>query len=289
MTQPHGPTETASGASYSPSDYGQPFGWWGSGWTPHNQRSLMWLVDREALDVVTAAFLSLAIEARASLMVIAEPHGAGKTTLLTSLLDFLPDGNAPIFLRGWYERFDFLATTPASLAYLLCNEISAHLPIYLWGHGVRRVFEAVADGYPLATTMHASSAAIAFAQLMSYPLEVPARHLTHLDLVVTIGVGYSGSRLLRRVSTIERVVPGDGDAPGIVQIAHRQSLRSGLDFQIGRYVAVLAELLGYSDREASSQMARRTHQINDWSARGLSTASSIRDHVIEARRTEGLK
>ncbi|MCO5175766.1 MAG: type II secretion system protein E [Thermomicrobiales bacterium] len=288
MTQPHGSTGTASAASPSPSDYGQPFGWWGSGWTPHNQRSLIWLIEREALDVVSSAFLTLAIEARASLMVIAEPHGAGKTTLLTALLDFLPNDIAPIFLRGWYERFEFLSATPASHAYLLCNEISAHLPIYLWGHGVRRVFDAVLDGYPLATTMHASSASDALAQLMSYPLEVPAEHLAHLDLVVNISVGYSGSRLLRRVSTIERIVPNDADAPRIVQIAYRQSLRGDLEFQIGRYIAVLAELGGWDDREASDRLARRTHQIRDWCARGLSTASTIRGYVIDARRTDEL-
>ncbi|HCG28812.1 MAG TPA: hypothetical protein DEU95_03485, partial [Chloroflexi bacterium] len=86
-------------------DYGQPFGWWGSRWTSSNGHSLLWLIERGALDVLTAAFLSIAVELRASFIVVAEPHEAGKTTMLTALADFLPDDCEPIFLRGWYERF----------------------------------------------------------------------------------------------------------------------------------------------------------------------------------------
>lgn len=287
MARSHDTTRNTSAPSSSPSDYGHPFGWWGSGWTPFNRRSLLWLIERDTVDVVTAAFLSLAIEARASLMVIAEPHGAGKTTLLTSLLDFLPDDSAPVFLRGWYERFSFRDEIPASRAYLLCNEISAHLPIYLWGHGVRRVFDAVADGYPIATTMHAPSAHDALAQLMAYPLEVPAAHLQFLDLVVTIGVGYSGSRLLRRVSAIERIVAGDDPTPRAIRIAHREPLRGDLDYQIGRYIAVLTEIGGWTDHEASARLARRTHLLRDWLAAGLSAAGTIRSEVIASRNGEG--
>jgi type IV secretory pathway ATPase VirB11/archaellum biosynthesis ATPase len=151
--------------------YDEPFGWWGYHWTPSEPRSIVWLLQAGALDAQLGAFLTLAMEARRSFIVIAEPHEAGKTTLLTALLDFLPAGTRPVYLRGWYERFAFLDTVPAADAYLLCNEISSHLPTYMWGGGVRRVFEAAARDYPLATTMHASSAERAFAQLLAYPLE----------------------------------------------------------------------------------------------------------------------
>jgi len=264
-------------------DYGQPFGWWGSRWTPRDEHSLLWLIERGSLDVPTAAFLSLAIESRASLLVVAEQHEAGKTTLLTALLDFLPSDCEPIYLRGWYERFGFLETIPPDRAVLLCNEISAHLPTYLWGQGVRRVFDAVAAGYPLATTMHAGSAADALDQLAAYPLDVPAHHAALLDLVVTIGVGYAGNRLLRRVATIERVLP-DPDGPRIVELARRNPLRGELAYQTGRYVAVLADLGSQSDLDASARLARRVRQIEDWLARGLAAARSVRDEVVAARR-----
>ena len=54
-------------ASLTESGYSEPFGWWGYHWTPPEPRSLLWLIDRGSLDVRVAAYLSLAIEARAAL------------------------------------------------------------------------------------------------------------------------------------------------------------------------------------------------------------------------------
>lgn len=263
-------------------DYSHPFGWWGYHWTPPEPRSLPWLIKHELLDHVTAAFLSLAIEARTSLIVVSEPHEAGKTTLLTALLDFLPIGTHPVYLRGWYERFAFLEQFPPNEAYILCNEISAHLPTYLWGRGVRRMFDAVAAGYSLATTMHATSAADALEQLTNYPLEVPEAHLTRLNLVVTIGVGYASNRLLRRITRIERL-HGDGETIRIDQLAEREPLRGELRFQVGRFVGALASWHGCTDDEAAAMLARRARDLEAWTARGLDAAPSLRP-TLEAER-----
>jgi hypothetical protein len=232
-----------------------------------------------------AAFLSLTIEARASFVVVAEPHEAGKTTLLTALLDFLPSETQPVYLRGWYERFSFLDTLPPDAAYLLCNEISSHLPTYLWGHGVRRVFEAAVAGYPLATTMHATGAADAFDQLSSYPLDVPVAHLAAIDFVATIGVGYASNKLLRRVARVERVTPGN-DAPTIETIAAREPLRADLDYQLGRLIGTLATLSGVSDDVASSRLAQRVRTFEQWLAAGLAGVPSLRATITEARERE---
>lgn len=264
------------------SGYTEPFGWWGYHWTPPEQRSLLWLIDRGALDVRLAAFLSLAIEARASFIVVAEPHEAGKTTLLTALIDFLPDNTQPVYLRGWYERFSFLDTLPPESAYLLCNEISSHLPTYLWGRGVRRVFDAALAGYPLATTMHATSAADALDQLASYPLEVPSEQLATIDLVVTIGVGYASNKLLRRITRVERVTPGF-EAPMIQPIATREPLRAELDAPLGRLIGTLASLSNEADDIAAARLAQRVRTLEQWLAAGLSTSPSLRQNIFDAR------
>jgi hypothetical protein len=269
-------------ASSDESNYSHPFGWWGYHWTPPEQRSLPWLVTHEMFDPLTAAFLSLAVEARASIVVVSEPHEAGKTTLLTALLDFLPMGTQPVYLRGWYERFAFLEQFPPAQAYLLCNEISAHLPTYLWGHGVRRMFDAVAAGYPLATTMHATSAADALQQLTSYPLEVPEQQLRHLDLVVTIGVGYASNRLLRRVTRIERL-RGDRDPIGIEALAERDTLRGELSYQIGRLIGALTEWHGSSDADIAAMLARRKRELESWIAQGLDAEPSLRATIDDSR------
>lgn len=271
-----GPEPVAPGSEAAlRAQYSEPFGWWGYHWTPPEPRSLTWLIEHGVLDERIAAFLSLAVESRASLLVVAEPHEAGKTTLLTALLDFLPPSVAPIYLRGWYERFTFLDVIPAEHAYVLCNEISAHLPTYLWGRGVRRVFEAAAAGYPLATTMHATSARDAFEQLSAYPLEVPAQHLRSIDLVVTIGVGYASNRLLRRVTSVEAVRPGD-DGPLIETLATREPLRSDLDHRLGRLVDVLARWRGCSDETAAGLLARRERVLQQWLARGMTAPADVR-------------
>jgi hypothetical protein len=263
--------------------YTQPFGWWGYHWTPADQHSILWLIERGSLDHQVAAFLSLAIQARASLVVVAEPQEAGKTTLLTALLDFLPENTQPIYLRGWYERFTFLESVPPAVGYLLCNEISAHLPTYLWGNGVRRLFEAVEAGYPFATTMHATSASDALDQLAAYPISIPPHQLHLPNLVVTVGVGYATNRLLRRVTRIERVVRGD-EEPIIEALTHRESLRGELVYQVGRMVGTLAELHRVSDLDASAMLARRVHDIETWLVQGHASAPSIRNLVLASRR-----
>jgi hypothetical protein len=271
------PPESMQDTSAATTLYDEPFGWWGYHWTPPEPRSIVWLLRADALDAKLAAFLTLAIEARRSLIVVAEPHEAGKTTLLTALLDFLPAGTRPIYLRGWYERFAFLDTVPAAEAYLLCNEISSHLPTYMWGRGVRRVFEAAARGYPLATTMHASSADEAFAQLRSYPLELPEDALSAIDLVITLEVGYINNKLARRVARVERVTAGATlhDGPRVTTLARREPLRAPLDTQTGRLVAALADWGGLSDADAASLLAQRERLLTGWLNSNVLTPADV--------------
>jgi hypothetical protein len=265
------------------SEYGEPFGWWGYHWTPPEPRSLVWLIEHGFIETPAAAFLSLAVECRATLVIVAEPHEAGKTTLLTALLDFLPDDARRIYLRGWYERFTFLETVPPDTGYVLCNEISAHLPTYVWGRGVRRIFDAASAGYPLATTMHAASGADALHQLASYPLNVPEDLLSTIDLIVTIGVGYVSNRLLRRVVRIERTIPGEG-MPRLVTLAERDPLRADLEFQVGRLIGEVARVCGCSDDEAAFAFARRVRQLDGWRAAGHARTPSLLDLVRQSRK-----
>ena len=102
----------------------------------------------------SAAFLWMAVEQRASLVVASTIEDAGKTTMLTALLDFLPAEVETIYLRGWYERFDFLDSRDPRTTYLLCNEISNNLPTYLWGNGRAAACSSRPQrGFPLATTI----------------------------------------------------------------------------------------------------------------------------------------
>src|SRR5439155_622823 len=67
--------------------------------------------------------------------------------------------------RGWVETFDYLRQTKSDETILLGNELSSHLPVYLWGPKAVRVFETLRHGYALGSTLHADSAGEAIAQL----------------------------------------------------------------------------------------------------------------------------
>jgi hypothetical protein len=268
-----------SGESNSETRYEEPFGWWGYHWTPPEPRSLVWLVQVGALDARLAAFLSLAVEHRRSIVVVATPQQAGKTTLLTALLDFRPPETRPIYLRGWYERFTFLETVPPEQAYVLCNEISAHLPTYLWGQGVRRVFQAGIDGYAFVTTMHAGSAGEAIDLLRRYPIDVPAEHIPAIDLVISLDVGYVNNTLVRRVVRVEEITANP--APyRVTSLAERPLLRAPLEQRTGRLVASVAAWAGCSDDEAGRILSRRERLLTTLLDGGVVEVDDVRRRIL---------
>jgi hypothetical protein len=190
--------------------YLEPFGWWGPVWSPPASASLDDLVAGGIFSDDLATTLITLVGRRASIVVAAEPSGAGKTTFLTALLDHLPAGTTRVYIRGCYELFNFLdETNPASTA-LLVNEISPHLPIYLWGPGVRRTLEAVKSGYQLGATAHATSVEDFIYSLTSYPLRIPSDLLRAVDLLVLLDVTWEDDQPIRRVA---EVVSLSADAP----------------------------------------------------------------------------
>jgi hypothetical protein len=237
-------------------NYEKPFGWWGLERDEPEPRSLPWLVKSGTLSAGEAAFLTLAVELRRTLIVVAEESQAGKTTLLTALLAFMHPATRPIYVRGIYERFAFVSELEPDGRYVLCNEISAHLPTYLWGRGVRHLFDGLANGFRMATTMHAASAADALNQLQRYPLDVPASSLAWLDLIVTLKRGLVDTHEVRRVVAIDRVVNRNGRA-ALQQLSVRDPLRAAPQVFTGRMIAALAEWGGADDAATSDLLAQR--------------------------------
>src|SRR5258706_9857601 len=146
-------------------DYDVPIGWWGWNWEPPVPMSITEIVQAGNMDTRTAALCGMVIAAHGSLLISAEHPHSGKTTTLTALLDYLPLATRRIFVRGWSETFDFLEQTRPQETLLLVNELSSHLPVYLWGPKAVRVFETLRAGYALGSTLHADSADEAVAQL----------------------------------------------------------------------------------------------------------------------------
>ena len=74
---------------------------------------------------------------------------------------------------------------PASTA-LLINEISPHLPIYLWGPAVSRALAAGEAGFQILATAHGRSVTEFAASLTGSPLRISARNLAALGLVALL-------------------------------------------------------------------------------------------------------
>ena len=170
--------------------------------------SIVQLIESGTVDARTAALVWLTLERHGSVLVAALPQQAGKSTVLGALLDLLPPSGACVHLAGTAETFAFLRETTPRDTLLLANELSSHLPIYLWGAQAIRTFAAVADGYAIAGTLHADSAGDAIA-LLRDECGIPAAQLARIDLIVVIQVTAEGEQITeRRVAGVYRTLPG---------------------------------------------------------------------------------
>src|SRR5260370_29826570 len=132
--------------------------WWH--YDSRRQLSIAQIIALGSVDARTAALIWLLLEHGASLTVAGptDPQpGIGKTTTLNALLQFLPEGTALAYMSGMYEDFAFtqLPEIEPEKTYALCNEVSDHLPIYMWGRIARRYLSLPAHGYHVATSVHA--------------------------------------------------------------------------------------------------------------------------------------
>jgi hypothetical protein len=189
-------------------------------------RDIAELLRDETIDSWTAANLWAALARRRSLVVVAGESKVGKTTLLSALLDFLPSNTRRVYARGCFESFAFLSDPvidPSQTA-LLINEISPHLPVYLWGPAVGRVLEAAQRGFAVLATSHADSVYEFVGALTGSPLRIPPAQAAALEFVVVMErdeANLSG----RRVRGVWRLAPsrsgiGVAELPSQVPLSH---------------------------------------------------------------------
>ena len=154
--------------------------------------SIAQIIALQSVDARTAGLIWLLLENGASLTVAGptDPQpGVGKTTTLNALLQFLPEDTALAYMSGMYERFAFtrLPDIDPATTYALSNEVSDHLPIYMWGRVARRYLSLPAQGYHIATSVHADTIDDV---LYTYEqeLHLSAEDIRRLGLVINIGL-----------------------------------------------------------------------------------------------------
>ena len=154
--------------------------------------SMAQIIALKSVDAETVALIWLLLEHGASLTVAGptDPQpGVGKTTTLNALLQFLPEGTALAYMSGMYENFAFTREPDIDPAttYALCNEVSNHLPIYMWGRIARRYLTLTAQGYHVATSVHADTIDDVVS-MYNQDLRLTPAEVRRLGLIVNIGL-----------------------------------------------------------------------------------------------------
>lgn len=134
-----------------------PEGWWGYHWTLPRPMSAVEIIGSGSLDARLMATLWAVVARRRGVMLASEAPQAGKTTTLSALVDFLPDDTVGVFLRGWGNDQSWTDEIGPDRGYLLVNEMSDHLPIYVWGPNAQAALRLAGSGYGFGGTMHADS------------------------------------------------------------------------------------------------------------------------------------
>jgi hypothetical protein len=273
----------------------EPFGWWGWHWQPPVPLSIMQIIEAGSTDTDTMALLWAMLTRRASVIVAAEPPMAGKTTTLTALLDLMPPENRKVYLRGHYETFDFIGQPDAEPAntYVLANEMSDHLAIYLWGSRIYKTFELLEKGYAIGSTMHAETVDDVMAILNSDPLNVPPQWIARLTLVVNLYVGGTYSSALRRFNTVHMLEPGAGSLEPENRSDHQNPVVPGVrpmllsrwdraadtfehEFERPEVAAKLAAWACVTPQEWAADLARRKAYLDEMRAGGVRGISATR-------------
>jgi hypothetical protein len=274
-----------------------PEGWWGYHWEPPTPMSAVELIGTPTIDSRLMATLWAVVGRRRSVMLSSEAPQAGKTTLLSALVDFLPDDTTGIFVRGWREEYDWLDQVPAGRGYLLINEMSDHLPIYVWGRAARGALVLAGKGWGLGATMHADSLPEA---LDAFRIQLGA---TDADLAgLTIYLQYSAyltpAGMYRRIEeawhlrldadgalAAVRLGAIEGDRSRSLTGAQRLPSPPMLPSDGGRAArpfihdpaayAVLAASLGLTAEGFESELAGRSAFLEGLAARGVCDAGSV--------------
>jgi hypothetical protein len=271
----------------SSDDYDVPVGWWGWNWEPPVPMSVTQLLAAGNFDARTAALCWLVLEGHGSLIIAAEQPHSGKTTTLTALLDLMPPGVRRVFVRGWAETFDYLRHAEPASTLLLANELSSHLPVYLWGPKAVEVFRTLRRGYALASTMHADSAEEALAQLGG-ELGVEHEDLARIDLLLVMRMYRLGSAygpVVRRVVSAHRIVQAPAGAPGLVPLVEWDAAADAHSHDEAAQLELLCARRGGHIDALRAELDVRAAYLDDLGRGGVLSIPAVRA-AVAARRGE---
>ena len=284
-----------------------PEGWWGYHWVPPRPMSAVELMATPTFDTRLMATLWAVVARRRSVMLSSEAPQAGKTTALSALVDFLPEDTTGIFVRGWWEEYDWLDEIEPGTGYLLINEMSDHLPIYVWGRAARGALVLAGKGWGLGATMHADSLPEALATLRT-DLGATDADLAGLTIYLQYSAYATPSGMYRRVEEAWHLRLDGSDALAPVRLGAIAGDRSPrltgaqrlpappmlasdggrltqpFEHDAGGY-AVLASTLGLTAEAFEDELAERGAFLEDLAERGVCDPPSVAHAIRQFRPT----
>ncbi len=256
--------------------------------------SLAQIIALDSVDAETVALIWLLLEHGASLTVAGptDPQpGVGKTTTLNALLQFLPEGTALAYMSGMYEKFSFthLPDINPSTTYALCNEVSDHLPIYMWGRIARRYLQLPAQGYHIATSVHADTIDDVLS-MYQHDLRLSANDIRRLGLVVNIGLVGNSYPARRRWFTTHFIQPDADPMRPDVAVPIPLSLWNSFDDSFEHAdQPILDELavgVGLSSQDFMAAFTRRINCLREISQHSGIDTRDMFDAINELRARE---
>jgi hypothetical protein len=278
-----------------------PEGWWGYHWEPPVPMSAVELIGTPALDSRLMATLWAVVARRRGVMLSSESPQAGKTTLLSALVDFLPTDTTGVFVRGWWEEYDWLDEIPAGTGYLLINEMSDHLPIYVWGRAARGALILAGKGWGIGATMHADTLDAALGSLRTH-LGATDADLAGLTVYLQYSAYLTPAGMYRRVEEAWHLPL---DETGVLAPVRLGAIEGGRSVSLtgaqrlptppmlssdgGRAsrpfvhdpaaYEVLATTLGLAAEEFDEELSKRARFLEDLAARGVCDAPAVASAV----------
>jgi len=259
--------------------------------------SMAQIIALHSVDVETVGLIWLLLEHGASLTVAGptDPQpGVGKTTTLNALLQFLPEGTSLAYMSGMYENFAFtrLPEVDPATTYALCNEVSDHLPIYMWGHIARRYLSLASQGYHVATSVHADTINDVI-YMYHRTLRLSAAHVRCLGIVVNIGLTKRAYPPKRRWFTTHFLQPSahprQPDAIVPIQLSLWNEFDDTFEHTDQTVIDDLCSWTAMGCQEFSTALKRRTDYLQQLSQGSGVALAEMHDAIADLRKQEQTK
>jgi hypothetical protein len=237
--------------------------------------SVVQLIGNGSISADGAAVVWWSLEHGASVMVAAGPQGAGKSTLATALLAFLPADAALYVTSGPRDTLDVPADNGP--VYLLVNELSGHMPLYLSGRAAQRAFAMLGEGVRMVGTLHADSVEESI-EVMRYDAGIPAEHIARVTMPVILRARWAGRTIERRVVEVGLLAAG-GDDLDVSRVAAWDA-GAGRLAATGAGMAALAAWAAVPAAAVERGLAARSEYLQELARQGVQTPAEVRSAIL---------